>query len=72
MFFNYSCIFSPSLASIWGVYCTRMCLTETCCEDGRCMELAKDDVQWRILVLGVLKLQVLLPERKDGPYGNKL
>jgi hypothetical protein len=32
------------------------------CEDGRWMELARDRVQWRALVLAVLNLRVLLPE----------
>jgi hypothetical protein len=41
-----------------------MDLTETGCEDGRWMELAEDRVQWRALVLAVLNLRVLLPERE--------
>jgi hypothetical protein len=32
-------------------------LRDTGCEDGRWMELAQDRVQWRALVLTVLKLQ---------------
>jgi hypothetical protein len=39
-----------------------MDLREIGCEDGRWMELAQDRVQWRALVLAVLKLLVLLPE----------
>jgi hypothetical protein len=35
---------------------------EVYCEDGRCMELAQDRVQWWALVVAVLKLCVLLPE----------
>jgi hypothetical protein len=38
-----------------------MDLREIGCEDGRWMELAQDRVQWRALVLAVLKLRVLLP-----------
>jgi hypothetical protein len=38
-------------------------VSEICCEDGRWMELAQDCVQWPALVLAVLNLQVLLPER---------
>jgi hypothetical protein len=32
------------------------------CEDGRGMELAKDDAQCQALLLTVLKLRVLIPE----------
>jgi hypothetical protein len=37
-------------------------LMETGCEDGTWMELPKDRVQWRVLVLTVWKLGVLLPD----------
>jgi hypothetical protein len=39
-----------------------MDLRETGCEDGRWTELAQDPLQWRALVLAVLKLRGLLPE----------
>jgi hypothetical protein len=41
-----------------------MDLRELGCEDGRWMELAQDRVQWWALVLAVLNLRVLLPERE--------
>jgi hypothetical protein len=41
-----------------------MNLRKSFCDDGRWMGLAQDRVQWRALVLAVLKLRVLLPERK--------
>jgi hypothetical protein len=40
---------------MWGDN-IRMDLREICCEDGRCMELAQDRVQWQALVLAVLNL----------------
>jgi hypothetical protein len=39
-----------------------MYLRKAGCEDGKWVELAQDHVQWRALVLAVLKLRVLLPE----------
>jgi hypothetical protein len=39
----------------------RMCLTEVSCEAGKWMELAQDHVQWWVLILSMLNLQVLLP-----------
>ena len=42
-----------------------MDLREIGCEDGRWIELAQDRVQWQALVLVVLNLLVLLPERRD-------
>jgi hypothetical protein len=39
-----------------------MDLSETGCEDGKWIELAKDRVEWWALVLAVLNLLVLLPE----------
>jgi hypothetical protein len=41
-----------------------MDVREIGCEDGRWMELAQDRVQWRALVLAVLNLRVLLPEKR--------
>ena len=39
-----------------------MDLREIGCEDGSCMELAQDRVQWQAFVLAVLNFLVLLPE----------
>jgi hypothetical protein len=40
-----------------------MDLMEIGCDDGMWMELAQDRVQWWTLVLAVLNLRVLLPEK---------
>jgi hypothetical protein len=39
-----------------------MDLKGTGCEDGRWIELARDRVQWRALVLSILNIGFVLPE----------
>jgi hypothetical protein len=55
--------FGISGAEPWGsaatVLVSKMDLREISCEDGRWMELAQDRVQWRALVLEVLRLRDL-------------
>jgi hypothetical protein len=39
-----------------------MDVEEIVCEDGWCMELAQDRIQWWVLVLAVFNISVLLSE----------
>jgi hypothetical protein len=37
-------------------------LVEVRCEDERLIDVIQDGIQWRVLILAVLNLQVLLPK----------
>jgi hypothetical protein len=59
--FGFSAV--ETFSSATGVLFIRMDLGEICCGDERWVEMAQDRIQMWALVLAVLKLLVLLPQR---------
>jgi hypothetical protein len=57
-----SCGFGVGGVLPWGSTNTLL-VSKIGCEDGRWIEVAQDRVQWRVLLLPVLKLWVLLAHR---------
>jgi hypothetical protein len=56
--------------SVSGTTVSNMDLKEVCCENGRWIEVAQDNVQWRALVLAMLNLRVLLPVLVRWVFGR--